>query len=525
MKPHPRTIWFFVLFLAGLCLRAALVSQGPYHSDTLSYANSVKSTVEQKRLVGMHGHGYPLTALLGAVFYKWTAPWWGGDPVRAINVLNVIWSAAAFFPFYYLAVAFLSRPGAAVASLLFIVNPLLLSVSVYGNSHAPALLFSLLSLCFLIAHKKSGQFGPLFWSSLFFGLTGAARIQDAVVLIAPWAYCFFSSRMLTSSSQSPESSTRNAAGVFLAVAGFATGIVLLFYIILKSGRTASPFDARLLTFNLIEPYAEIVSLYHLRMSLGYLIDIFSVPGIVAAVLGAVVLLYSNRSLAVFLLLWFLVPFAFFGNHFMVTPRWLVPAVIPVLLAETAFFLRMFFSSSRPVRGAAVLIFCGLLTLSLTQIVPVLWFRHRQAITPEYARWIGTVTEPDAVIIVGDDGPFIGWYGDRRTIRQIVTDTTYFQKADTLRRELKEYKRKLNDYLNKGTPVYITEIGLKSNNQGVFYLFLTKYFRLKYVGEAAFEVWHRSCLHQQILKIKLYQIEKQDPSKEGATHEDSADSQP
>ena len=524
MKPSIWAIGFLLLFLAGFGLRAALVSLGPYHSDTLAYANCVKASVDQKRVVGLHGHGYPLTAILGAGFYQWTASWWGGDPVRAVNAFNVILSSAAFLPFFYIAAALLSRPGAAAASLLFLVNPLLLSVSEYGNSHAPALLFSLLSLCFLLSYQKSGRGGLFFLSGLFFGLAGAARIQDAVVLIVPWTYCFFAFPQAACCGTLPGAPGCKTAGRYLSGAGLAFGVILGFYGLLKTGR-AAPIDARLLAFNIVEPYRDMASLYHLRLSLGYLVDIFSIPGLLAAALGLGSLFRSRRPLAIFLTLWFGVPFLLLGNHFMVTPRWLVPALIPVLLAEGELFARMFASAVRPVRLAAALLLVGLLTVSLARIIPVLWFRHIRALTPDYARWVGAVTEPDAVIVVGDDGPFISRYGNRQTLRQIVTDTTYFQKADTLRKELKDYKDRLTGYLNAGTPVYVTEIGLKSSNQGVFYFFMTKYFRVKYVGEAPFEVWHRSCLRQKILTIKLYKIERRNPPKKEKTNEDSADSQP
>ena len=102
------------------------------------------------------------------------------------------------------------------------------------------------------------------------------------------------------------------------------------------------------------------------------------------------------------------------------------------------------------------------------------------------------------------------YSGRPNIRQIITDTEFFQTEADFITELKKYKKNLDDILAAGTPVYITEIGLLSNNTGFFQLFLKKYFDLTPVGAAPFEVWHRSCIKQTIISVKLYKITKKIP---------------
>ncbi len=501
-----KPLWLILLFFCSLLLRYSLVSKGPYHSDTIAFAYTIDNAAVKNAFPRLHGHGYPFTAVLGVASYKIASLFNVSDPVRAVNLLSVLLSALCVFSFYSIAAGFLSETAAFMATAFFILNPVILSISEYGNSHAPALLLALVSLNFLMLYKKTVSIPYLLLSGFFFGLLGAARIQDAFVLTAPFCFCYFTVETCLPQEKISPPAPKKKLFLFFCACVLAGLTITAFYLPLWMGRGPGYYNLRLLAFNVFEPFSDIATLYHIKLSSFYLSENFSLAGLVLSLFGVIYLYRQQKRSAQFLLLWFLVPFLFYGNHFMVTPRWLTPAVVPLIIFEAAAIDALFQVKRLYIKALTVIFLCFLLTYSLARIFPVLLFRHRNAVTVDYARWIESVTEEDALIIAGDDGVFIRYYTERDVLRQIVTDTSYFRAADTLLQELKDYKKRLEDMLILGRPVYVTEIGLKSNNQGLFHAFLTKFFRLKYVGESSFEVWHRACLWQRLLRVKLFKIE-------------------
>jgi len=370
-------------------------------------------------------------------------------------------------------------------------------------------LFFLFSAFWLLTvYFQSYSVKHLFLTAFFFGLAGAARIQDMAVMIPSMSFLY-----VILARRSPPDASHEKRPCFpklLMTAGFISlATVAAFYLLVFTSKDISSFDKSFFQYRLLDPFAGLISEY-LKISFSYLISDFSFWGLLPILGGLTVLAFESRSKFGFLLLWFLVPFLAFGNSFFITPRFLLTSFVALVICQGYLFLRLIWNRPKALDITGKILFLFLIVLSYHRIYPTLSFRHRHALIPEYGRWIARVTEPNAKIIVGDEGAFIRYYGRRETIHQIVTDTTYYQKHESLREELREYKKNLNALLDQGTPVYITEIGLLSNNVGLFYFFITKYYTLTYKGTAPFEVWHRRCLKHLVIKIKLYQITKKTP---------------
>ncbi|MFA5260523.1 MAG: glycosyltransferase family 39 protein [Candidatus Omnitrophota bacterium] len=497
----------FPLVLASLMLfhGLSLISKGPYHADCLGLAIAAEKSLENHKLHFMHGHGYPLISILSIIFLSIARVFAVQDPIIAVNFMNVFFSSISVIPFFFFLKNLFNEKVAILASLLLCFNPLFLSTSIYGNSHSPFLFFIFSAFWLLTIYFSSHSIKHLFLTALFFGLSGAARIQDMAAMIIPVSFLYI---VLAhdSSLPTPHKKLQLFSKNFFVAALISITTVAVFYLAVFTSRDINYFNKSFFQYRLLDPFSGLLSEY-LKISVNYLVADFSCFGTLTAIAGLIFLAFENRKKFGFLLFWFLVPFLAFGNSFFITPRFLLTSFVALVICQGYLFSKLIWKSPKALDLAGKIIFLSIIILSYHKIYPTLSFRHRHDLLPQYGRWIARITEPNAKIIVGDEGAFIRYYGHRETIHQIVTDTTYYQKHETLREELKEYKKVLDSLLDSGTPVYITDIGLLSNNVGLFYFFITRYYNLAYRGEAPFEVWHRRCLKHLVIKIKLHQITK------------------
>lgn len=497
----PRLKQYFIpvlLFSLSLLIRLSLISKGPYHSDSLFFAMNVDETWRTHQIHFLHGHGYPFLAITGALFFGFLKTLGSLDPFFAVNLLSVITSALCLFPLYAICKNLFDPLTALVTTLLFCVSPLFLSTSVYGNSHTLFLLLALLTIFFILRYKTNDQPHLLWWGTLCWGLAGATRIQDLIFtsLAMAWLFLFV-----------PPVAEKKKWRDLAIVSAVSFFIIFLFYLPLFWQRTGKYYSTGFFRFNFLDPLSDLFPPYYLGVSAQYLIKNFHPLGIISILLGIFQLLKADRRKSIFLLLWVFIPFLVLGNHFFTTPRWHMPITVPLTIFQGYFLAKLISGKKTRFQLVGILLVLVLLIRSLTLMLPILLFRHEQALTPDFGRWVAAHTEPHALIIVGDDGSFISYFGQRKLYHQINTDTDVFRADKPLEKELREYKNTLDQFLAAGTPLYITEIGLFSNNTGLFFAFMTKYFQLTFVGEAPIEVWHRACIEQTLLNIKLYKITK------------------
>lgn len=486
------------LFLLSFFIRFSLISKGPYHTDSLTFALTVEQNVTTHKIHFMHLHGYPFTTVFGTFFFFLLKAFGINDPVFSINLLSVLCGAFSVPLLYAVGKKLFNPLTGLIAAFLFSVTPIFLSTSIYGNSHTFFLLLALITLNLLLMHKQRKRHHLLFGAAVFWGLAGAARVQDMGLLSVAMGFLFFMNNPL------PPSKKWQQLGLLMMASG---AIVVLFYIPIFLQKTGTKLDFQLVRYVVIDPISDVFPPYYLGITLRTLTKNFSFLGIAIILAGLFLLLKSNRDKATFLLLWFFVPMLIYGNHFMTTPRWLLATTASLAFFQGYCLEKLITSANKRVHIFGTLVFFSLCSGPLLSIYPTLLFRHQHALTVDFARWVAIKTEPQAVIIVGDEGRFIRHYGNRATLFQISTDTDYFQGDNPLNRVATEYKENLDRLLANGTPVYVTEIGLFANNTGFFSSFLTKYFHLHLVGQAPLEAWHRSCIDQTILPIKLYKITK------------------
>ena len=133
----------------------------------------------------------------------------------------------------------------------------------------------------------------------------------------------------------------------------------------------------------------------------------------------------------------------------------------------------------------------------------LFFRHQYALYPEFARWISTQTEPNAVIIVADERFFISHYGQRETLSRPVQIKNIIEK-----KAMSLFKNQLDNLLENGRPVYITTPGLISYDKyNEFVYFFDQNYILEYRGSKNCEDWHRGVLNMGLFLFDLYRVKK------------------
>jgi 4-amino-4-deoxy-L-arabinose transferase-like glycosyltransferase len=496
------------IFIISFLIRLSLISKGPFHSDSLRLLISAEQSLQHHTIIYLHGHGYPLTAVMGAFFAGLARLLGFSDPQFMLNMMSVLYGALVVFPAYAFLKSFFDKTTALFSVCLLTFSPILLSTSIYANSHNLALFLLLLSLCLFERYRQSPSMKTLLGGALMFGLFGAARVQDWATMILPVSYLYFVF------GPCPQNMRVNGwPGKFLRY-GIAALIslltVLTFYLPLFLQKGQAYFGATF-QYNITDSFRYRISPYHMGRSFGYLFSNFQTMGLWASFLGFLYLLTKDRRRCGFMGLWFLVPFLFFGNHAMTAPRWHLLEIVALTILCGYVLARIYSHSARIYRGLAVLLLVSLIALWSVAVFPVLRFRHQHAVIPDFARWVGQSTEQNATVIVGDEGAWIQYYGQRDVLGQIRTINYRLERKEqreTLDRDFDQYKNNLLKLIDQGTPLYITDLGLTSNDPfHLFQRFLEQHFQLEPIGSAPFEVWNRNSLRHRVMTVRLYKVTK------------------
>lgn len=500
---HPALI---PLLLGGLnlLLRLSVISRGPFNGDSLSLAIQAERTLQLLQPQYVFGTGYPLTVLLGALFLALTQLAGNTDPVLAVNLMSVVLSSITVSVHYLVVQKLLGRPAAIYSALLLSVFPVFLGLSTYGMSHVPSLLFLHLGLLSLLLYRETRAIRDIAISAFWLGCMGASRIQEFALMTAPVS-------ILLGALVSRDGGQRQAKSLFrqfardLLLLGAGSGVTaLLFHLPLFILSAQNGYFGQLKRYWTASTTPNFLGFLSPALGDSFRVIFFSMTpfGVIAALLGFLLLLKKNRLLAVFLGAWFFWPLLFLGNLAMTTPRFILIAIIPLMICAGAFFSHLKSFPSVRFRLLTHFAFALIVVTMFVNIHPILRFRHRHALLPDFARFVGKRTEPAAKIICGDEFPFIIYYGRRDMLRR-PNDPFRITPAD-----LKNFQAQLDGLLQNGVPVYITSSGLLSYDPGQqFSRFMKSRYRLEYQGETLSEDWHQDATRLRIGVEKLYRVIK------------------
>lgn len=489
---HARSVLIAgVLFAVSFWLRLLLISKGPYSVDTLNLALKAEQLVTTLQLSYSYGSGYPLTIVCGAVFVLLGKIVGVHDPVLAVNFMSVVMGAGSVPLLYLMTRRLIDGPTAFFAAFFLSVAPIFLAVSTYGLSHAPALFFLLAGVLFLLRHRDSGKGGDLIIGAVFIGFLGAARLQNLVLMAAPLAFLLWSA------------GGRSRLRTFVMFGAAATAALIIFYLPYVLGDGREVYLAQFVKYKdaSVIQHASVGLLFKPLLNILYhIIHTFTPVGILMIFIGAWMLSKArNKPAFIFLMLWLLFPILLYSRLYTLVPRFLTILHPPLCI------LMAYFCSANLNRGKAhrflVTILAIVMAVGMVCIVqPVLTARHHRAYIPEYVRWVARLAPPGAHVITVDDALFFRYYSNLELLARFHDQYRTDDNAHV------EFRRKLNDLLTEGIPVYVTEHGLYNYDPYArFATMLTDGYRLEPVGERLYEFWQESCWQPGRYSRKLFRV--------------------
>ena len=473
------------LFIFSFLIRLSLISVGPYHLDCLELAVRGRSLLESGQFNPLFGFGYPLALILSALFQGIARMFSFHDPVMAVNYMSVVFSSLSVLIFYFIGCRLFSRLAALCAALFLSVNPIFMGVSVYGISHPIALFFFLSSVLYLLRYQETAKIQNLYLSGVCFGLLGATRLQDMILLSLPVSFLYFAGTKIPEAAwESRKQNGWRRLRRFLLAALLAVGVALFLHLPIWLQVKSHDYTQQLALFfqvGLKENFRGIFSPSLWAVLKDFELS-FSILGLLVALLGYLCLALERPRVFFFLFLWFLVPTLFYGNLFSSVSRFFV-IVVPSLCLAMGFILARIIRLKTPYWQTGVIAFCVIIDLTFNYIYPILLFRHERSLLAEFAGWVASKTEPDARVIAIDINPFIEYYGHRQTLLRPASE---FHLGD---QSLLEFRRQLDMLLAQGVPVYITATGfLAYDPKKEFSQFFLKHYGLRVIGVRLAEEW-------------------------------------
>jgi len=482
-KKIPESLIILILFFVALFIRILFLSKGPFHMDALEIAQVAEKTLRFNKMHYLHLIGNPITVFFASFFVLIMKVIGISDPVFGANFMSAIFGSLSIVAFYLLARKMLDMPGALFCAVVLMFLPLHLSLSTFANNHMISLFFNLLAVYFLFIYIDSKIFSRLILSFSLLALAAGSRLQEGFIII-PVTFLYFA----FSYKDSTVSRKKILYRFILCFLWYTLFIILIYaHMLLTKG---------LSLFHRFHLYYFSHSFRWLPETLPRIPIILTIPGVIMVVVGLITYFFRDRERkkTYFLLLWFLVFFIYFGGLSIFACRYVLLAMVPLLIFQGACaswcykHLRLSF-----------VIFLFFIFMGFDNYYPTIFYRHRYNLQKEFAQWVTSVTEPNSYIIAIDVGQFLEYYGKRKVLYR------YGGLNDS---KMQEFFKQVDVYIEKGIPLYIIATAIKNYDPArKFRDTLLKKYHLRFVGAHINEDWHHTSIFQFLPEDHLYAIEK------------------
>ncbi len=485
-----------LLFFLSVLLRISLISRGPYNIDCLNLALLAEKSIQTHQLHYLFGSGYPLTIILSIFFITIAKFFSVNDPVTAVNFMSVFFGSLCVPVFYLLVKKLFNASVALLSAISLSICPLFLGISTYGMSHAPSLFFFLSGIFFLLIYTTTYQKTNLIISGIFIGFMGATRLQEMLLMATPICFIYFIP------PEKPQKKITNSKILtnFILLSTLIISTTIIFYLPYILGPDRTNYLNQWSSYqqsSLSETFLPLA----ISGNFKFLAITLSPIGFIISILGLLSMIKTHYKIFLFCLLWISIPLLLYSRLYTDSPRFLT-ILLPPLLMSQGFLLSKLIKINRIFRIITFTTYSLILFLTFNTIYPLLSFRHKYTLLPDYARWIAQKTEKNANIIVADDSLFIRYYGNRKTFGRPLK-TLDFSKA-----ELQKFQKNLDNLLNKDIPIYITYIGLYDYDPGKkFSNLIEKNYDLKIIGTHLYEDWHSGEMARRVFYNPLVKIQK------------------
>ncbi len=228
-------------------------------------------------------------------------------------------------------------------------------------------------------------------------------------------------------------------------------------------------------------------------------------GFILALLGLIKLGFKNRNLVIFLCLWIAFPLFFYGNiRALCLLRYLSIIIPALIICQSSIF--EYSSKNLFLMISKILAFILIITFLFYKIYPIAYCRHKNAIMPDFARWVEKHTPSNAIIISTDDALFMEYYGHRKILYRPAS------AYGTTKEQILQFKETLDQLLAKEIPIYISDAGLISyDTNGIFFNFINEYYESELIGEHPYELWFSGATHLDVENTSLYRLKNKVPT--------------
>jgi len=473
-----------LIFLIAFLPRLMLINDGLFHHDSVQLAIAVEKTVETLKLHPTVGEREGLV-LINVLVYS--IPYFAFGVKSSefiITLTTTIFASLAVIMFYLFVKELLNNKFIAItSSLLFAFHPIFFSVSTFAKSHAFSMFFMLLAGYSLVKAFKTDSTGYKILFSLSAGFIIFIRISDLIILPTFLLIYLFSEKILSKESiKLKEKFSFKNLLLFYAPLIFMLILFLIFH--------PSTITQRMVANKFLQTHDLILTLVVL------LVKSNTIPGSFLILHGFFNSVKDKRYLTFVLIVWFISIFAFYSAFMVVTPRFLIPALIPLMV-----FMGMSLDIiKKRYNILSILVILIVLASMFSFIYPVVSFRHNYSSGKEYVKYTSQLTENISLIIdYGDYQPFYDYYTNRSVSSCPLTDN------------LDEFKEKMNlidKAMKSNISVYISQMcfafGTKQQKTK-FINTLKKEYELEVKGRKIIDDFHKTSISLNLQEYKLFKL--------------------
>ncbi len=494
---YDRRFLIFALFAFSIIIRLIYKNAGLWHWDSLKDVIMVERMLSEGGMQYSYAYGAPGMIITVFIFYFLHNLFTGITTAEPAYFFVTLLTAALSVVLLYLITEKLTKNRfiSFSAAIFLSITPIFLSATTYPKTHAISVFYALLGGYLLLLSADRNSQKMLALSGLFFGLNIAVRPTGVLYLI-PFCLLYIAPRIRKKKLvlNRDKLTLHNALSFIIPMAG----IWLLLFLprIIERGffgyfRKLNPaVETRggwlgILSENTIPSFMDLTAS-------------LTIIGLVAVILGVFYFYRKKQNLELgALVLWFLMFFIFFGNLAVIHARFLIPALIPLMVLMGAGCYVVY--SNNRIAGYVVVLF--LVASMIYTVHPVLSYRNEHSETKDFALFVRANTPTNAVVMANDIGFFIEYYGNRETV-------THPRSGNP--EEVRDFIIELYRYAAEGRPIYSTAEGFAIDPGGLVQQAIKRMFNITLVGEHTNEVYQDATLELTLYKGKLFRLEPSPP---------------
>ena len=492
-----------LLFIFAIVLYLMLKNGGLWHFDSYADAVTVEQMLETKKLEYSYGYGAPGAIVTIFPFYYIDHLITGQKYAeRAYFFVNFLTATLGIILLYFICMRlFRNKFIATAASLFLLATPIFFSATSYPKTHSISVLYGLLGGWLLLKatdyeknhedtkeHKDSDNKKSKWMNYLLIGLSGFAFSlniairPDGIFYLIPFCLLYLSPKisMKKLSFAIPKNRFTIKKILLFIFCLFIIWFLLFLPKIQENG------------FAELNPSTETRGGWqgffsdNLKPSFGHLTISITWLGWFTALIGLWYCWKKELYLeGAFLVLFFVETFFFYGNLAVIHARFLIPALIPLVVLMALGCYVVYYNK----KSLGILLVAILVVWMFATIYPIVKSRHDYSGTKEFGKWVGEVTEDNAVVMTNDLGFFVQRYGNRKII---------FHPRSADSKEIEGFMRELRDYSSNNISIYATREGFAIDPGELVQKALLQEYDVLFVGQKTTE-WYGD----GTLKLALY----------------------